>query len=243
MKNFVLYTIVCLMSGFLSSCKMELTPYNDPVNRVAITDVSTVNYSFAYYPSDVQESVVEMRVTAIGFLSDQSRTVSVRQSNNGPDAAIAGVHYQLASTFDIPANETSVTIPVTLLRDESLQSDTYTLELTLVANNDFQLGYPDKLSKTIVIADILLAPPQWGAAANYYLGPWGKEKHKLMIEAGADFGEMIDPLWIGRVINGSDSGLITTWRNIFKAKLVAVNAALGEAGPLKEANGTIVVLP
>lgn len=233
------------MIAALPSCKMELEPYSDPTNRAAFVyeynNVDTlIKYSFAYYPADTREGLVTLEVTAIGFLSDKPRTVSIRQTNSGADAAKPGVHYRMANEFVIPANATGVEVPVTLLRNASLQDAEYTLDLSIVANDDFQLGNPKKIFKRIVVTDILIQPAEWQTLARAYLGRWGKEKQKLMIEAGAAYDTAIDIDWLNNVVNANDYGLIVIWQGIFNARLLEVNAALGTAGPLKEADGTIV---
>ena len=234
------------MIAALSSCKMELDPYSDPTNRVTFvydrfTSDTVINYSFAYYPEEMQQGVVTFQVTAIGFLSDKPRTVLIEQTNSADaDAAKPGVHYQMAKEFVIPANATGVEVPVTLLRDESLETAEYVLDLSIVPSDDFQLGNSKRLSKSIVVTDILIKPDEWQGLSRAYLGHWGREKQKLMIEAGAEYDTVIDVQWLVDVVEANNYGLIVIWKGIFDAKLNEVNEALGEEGPLKEADGTIV---
>lgn len=243
MKNYLFYILLGVLSMFFFSCEKDVELYADPTDRMEFVFEyardSVFNYTFAYAASDVQEMVIEFKVTAMGFLSDKPRTVTVRQINSGANAAQAGKHYTMATEYTLPANETQVNIPVTLLRDATLKDGEYTLELALVANEDFQLGTPIYCRRKLVVADVLLKPREWGAAANHYLGQWGKEKHKVMIEAAAPYGVTIDDDWVGKTMPDYATSMI--WRAVFMAKLVEINEALGERGPLKEDDDTIVV--
>ena len=242
MKKQLLYVTFCAAVVSLSSCKMELAPYSDTTDRMAFVYKradSVTAYTFAYYSPDVTEGVVEVEVTAIGLLSDRARNVSIKQTNSGAGAAQAGVHYEILDNYVIEPNATNVIIPVKTIRDASLKSGEYLLEISLVANDDFELGYPDRLVKKIIITDILPQPGNWSLVRSYLGRTWGRKKHEVMIMGAEPFDVIVDEAWIDEIYGGSDYGLKTYWKNVFNVKLQEINdeRALQGLGALREAPG------
>lgn len=237
-----------LLLGFIisfSSCKMELDPYNEQNDWISFVfekgKDSVERYTFAYFPEEVKIDTLLIEVTAIGYLSDREREVTVVQRMvDKVENAESGIHFvpfgELAARYKIPAHATGVKLPVVLKRDPSLKEKQYTLEIMLTENSDFLLGTPNGIVKRIIISDILTKPNTWKGAADYYMGKYGTEKHKVMIAAAAPYGFAINDEWVDNVINKGESGYRNYWRGIFKTKLQEINdqlAAKGE-GPLTE---------
>lgn len=249
MKKKIAYIIVSAALVAMWSCKMELDPYDQTQNRVTFVfpeDVdSTTRFTFAYYSEDVTQMTVPVDITAIGYLSSLDRKVSIRQvtTTDELEPAVARTHYvpfddpSVAESYVIKGDTTGARIPIILKRDPSLASREYILEISLVANEYFELGPPNEAVKRIMISDILTKPNTWKGASNWYLGNYGTEKHKVMIEAAAPYGEIINDEWIGSVMEGGgEFAYIVYWIGIFQAKLQQINderAANGE-GPLRE---------
>lgn len=239
MKKYIGYVLLLGWIIGFSSCRMELDPYDEPTNRVAFvfeTKADTViRYTFAYFPEEVKTDTVWVEVTAMGYLCDWDRKVTVVPNCvEGVDNAETGIHFipvsELSSWYVIPANATGVKLPVVVKRDPSLKEKEYTLELMLTENNDFSLGAPNNNLKRILISDILMKPNTWKYAADHYLKTYGTEKHRVMIEAAAPYGMTINDEWIESVINKGDYGYIVYWLNIFKTKLQEINARRAAEG-------------
>lgn len=248
MEKKIAYIVVLATLVAMWSCKMELDPYHETQNRVTFVFPknvdSTTRFTFAYYSEDVTEATVELDITAIGYLSSLDRKVSIRQvtTTDTHEPAVAGTHYvpfddpSVADQYVIKGDTTGARIPIVLKRDPSLATAEYILEISLVANEYFELGPPNEAVKRITISDILTKPNTWQGATNYYLGNYGTEKHKVMIEAAAPYGEIINDDWIASVMEGGDYAYVVYWRGIFEAKLQQINderAANGEE-PLRE---------
>lgn len=246
MRNMFCILLLLGLSFCLVSCEMNLDPYNETVDRVAFDfDPDSENeekYTFAYYPDDVWTDTVYVEVQLYGNLSSQPRKVSiVQQEVDGVDNAMSGIHYvpfsELSSSYIIGANETNVKLPIVFKRDDSLKEKEFVLEIRLTEEgSDFKLGAPNRIVKRLIISDILLKPSTWGGAADYYLNGYGLEKHRLMINAAAPYGVLINDDWVESVINGGDMGYINYWISVFKAELQKVNDERASAGlgPLKE---------
>lgn len=246
MRNMFCILLLLGLSFCLASCEMDLEPYNETVDRVAFDynpeSESGEKYTFAYYPDDVSEDTVYVEVQLYGNLSPQPRKVSiVQQEVDGVDNAMSGIHYvpfsELSSSYIIGANETNVKLPIVFKRDGSLKEKEHVLEIRLTEEgSDFKLGAPNRIVKRLVISDILLKPTTWGGAADWYLNGYGLEKHRLMINAAAPYGVLINDDWVESVINGGDMGYINYWISIFEEELQKVNDERADAGlgPLKE---------
>ena len=167
---------------------------------------------------------------------------------------MAGRHYvsfsdpSLATYYTIPAGKARTKIPVVLLRDASLQSQTVTLRFSIQANENFQNGYPEFQTRTLTFTDQLAEPSEWinlelpyPAYPQYtYFGKWGPVKHKFLID---ETGEKWDDDYIKQLLEG-DSGYLTYMIRKMSKRLDAVNAERQAQGldVLKEADGTPVVI-
>ena len=246
MRNIFCILLLSGVSLYLASCRMELEPYNETVDRVAFyfdpESEGEEKYTFAYYPDNVRVDTIEVEVQLYGNLSSQPRKVNiVQQEVDGVDNAKPGIHYvpfsELSSSYIIVANETNVKLPIVFKRDTSLREKERVLEIRLTEEgSDFKLGASDRIVKRLVISDILLKPTTWEGAADWYLNGYGLEKHRLMINAAAPYGVLINDDWVESVMNGGDMGYINYWISIFKEELQRVNDERASAGqgPLKE---------
>ena len=246
MRNMFCILLLLGVSFYLASCKMDLDPYDQTVDRVAFYfapgSESEEKYTFAYFPDSVRVDTVNVEVQLYGNLSLWPRKVNiVQQEVDGVDNAIPGIHYvpfsELSSLYIIDANGTSVKLPIVFKRDASLREKERVLEIRLTEEgSDFKLGASDLIVKRLVISDILLKPTTWGGAADWYLNGYGQVKHRLMIDAAAPYGVLINDDWVESVINSGDVGSINYWISIFKTELQRVNDERASAGqgPLKE---------
>lgn len=259
MKKFIFYISALWASAALFACDDDLQPYNDPNDRIAFStpDTEVISYTFAYFGSDVTSAVVEVPVTAIGFVTGYDRAVSVRQitSEEGPNA-MPGKHYlalddpSMADKLVVKAGATGVNIPITVYRDETLADEEYILELELVENGFFKPGYLNSVTKTVVISDVLTQPEAWrknSGTFNWYFGTYSKTRHRVMNLAAADYGRMIDDDWCKSVADGYtvDMAEISFWKGCFAAKLAEINAerAAEGLGNLLNDNGTVLTFP
>jgi len=84
-----------------------------------------------------------IKVMITGPTKDYDRTFRVAV-NPDSTSAVEGVHYlPLQDTYVIAANSTFTYIPVTLKRTEDIKKSMKTLGLRLLANDNFQLSFPN----------------------------------------------------------------------------------------------------
>lgn len=265
MKRFFIYMMALVGLASLASCEKDLPVYNDSTNRLNFYyDISSTKYfrselarsaySFVYGSEEAVDDTLWFEVETMGFVTDYDRPISLEQvevadANN----AVAGKHYQgfdtpsLQKFYVIPAGKARTKIPVVLLRDASLKSESVTLKFAIKPNEYFSHGYELYQKRFIEFTDQLSEPSYWNY--NYgdedyawgfwnYFGTYGIVKHQFLIEQN---GEKWDDDYIKSLMDG-DSAYLTFLAQKMAQRLEEVNAeraAQGE-GPLCEADGTPV---
>jgi len=206
MKN-IFILIISLVA--LISCEEEkLTAWGeqDFVSFHKTAADSTV-FSFILN-SDKQKGTCSIALDLLGKISDVDRTLNyeVVESNT---TAIEGKHYEkLSGVVTIKANQNSGSIDIPVLNSADLKEDYVILELTIIPNEYYACGFPDKISNRIVITDQISRPLWWDLApgyasyyyvsGNYYglhqrngLGQYSDKKYQLFVDVtgipGLDF--------------------------------------------------------
>lgn len=192
-----------LLTG-LVACEKDLPVYESKVCQLnfkyGTTNLTTGevteemrirSHSFVLNSGEgVMIDTVWVKVTSMGYLSDQNRAIELQQVLTGEQDAVADKHYvsfdnaELKSRYYfLPANRPEVEIPIVVKRDPSLATDgDVRLKFTFKENENFKLGYPQFAEYTIIISDRLSKPSMWtDCELDYYFGAYGSKKHELMI--------------------------------------------------------------
>ena len=178
-----------------ASCENDLEPYSDPDCRLNFIyydyfgdqmttenieesydddSYSTSSYSFVY-AGNPERDTLWFKVGVSGFLSDQPRSFALEQVAvpDTVDNAEPGVHYvafndpSLSALYTVPANADTLSVPVVLLRDPSLDEKDVVIRFTFADNGNFQAGIPEMSTRTVYITARIAQPSMW---AEYYLG-------------------------------------------------------------------------
>lgn len=262
MKRLIYFIAVLLITA--SGCtKSEFLLYND-VARVQLSDTTAMSATFIYDPATVTKDTVYIQVSTIGGITNYDRPVSFRQIpeydytyvrdpitnqitdtivTERPFKAVPGVHFigledkSMAPLMVIKADAVSAMIPIVLLRDVSMKTNTYRLRLQLAANKDFRLGEKNAIEKTIVFSDRLERFFSWridGTAAPAFItfGKYSTGKHQFMTDV---IKENIDEVWYLAMLAAQAT---TNYQNLLRSALVTFNTdpaniASGKA-PLRE---------
>lgn len=213
MKKFR-YLILSLAAIVVVSCKQdnyllykdvarlqfgpELTWINIPDRRLTDT---LKQQTFFYYEDQVKTDTVYFDLYTVGNLSNQDRSLKLEQETvPGAYNAIPDQHYrafsdpQLATRYMIKAGQRHLRLPIVLLRDPSLKTNTATLKFRLTANDNFQLGEPELTWRKLVFTDRLSRPDAW---FDGIYGKYSVVKHAFMIEVTGkkwdkDFFKLLD---------------------------------------------------
>lgn len=208
-------------------------------NEAAQRGDTLINFTFIYSDESVVEDTVWFHLHTQGNLSDMPRPFCLEQVQiEGVANAVPDVHYksfdnpEVKNLYVIPANAAYLKVPIIVKRDVSLSDTTVVLHFKVVANEYFQPGDPDFIWREVTISNRYVRCSKWMDA---YVGSWGEEKMKFMIEVSG-------LKWDNDCFtNGLSDGSLPYWSMKFKEELLKRNEKVGT--PLKEKDGTIVVFP
>ena len=205
-KLFNIFTVAALLL-FSVSCEKDPEPYDVPdcrlnfiylsyyqdkilsteeVKRDLKADYNVTSYSFVY-SGDAQRDTLWFKIGTMGFLSDEDRPLELQQfiADDTLENARPGVHYvafddpELASFYRVPAHCDTLSIPVILLRDPSLEAKEVVLKFGFKDNGIFKPGYEMFSTRIIRFTAEYVQPSNWSEAM---FGKWGPVKHQLMME-------------------------------------------------------------
>ncbi len=164
-----------------------------------VTGEDSMQYSFASGLRVVD--TVSVPIMIIGERVGYERHVRVEV--DAASTAREGVHYRLldgAVTLPAGAVKTSVEV-VVMDGDPALEAGSVALVLRLGENDDFVLGFPERLTARLVITKQLVKPDYWEMPLSLYYGRYTKAKHRLCIQVqGFDFPEEFDMERVGDYI-------------------------------------------
>ncbi len=144
------------------------------------TNTDSLNFSFTMV-GGVDESKLIAGVKLLGqtLLEDKAFRIVVDTSST----AIEGVHYEPFGTACIfPKNIVVFNLPITLIKAADLSTGTVSLNLRLVSNENFDIGYENKTYMQIRITNRLVKPSFWDSNLALYLGVYSKVKHQKAID-------------------------------------------------------------
>lgn len=250
--NKIIYIALGLFLITLSACEKELPGYSTDICRlnfvfydpfspdekltteevVVYPTVTEAMYSFIYEQKEIDTLWYE--IETMGHLSSVDRPIKLVQIVTGENDAVAGKHYlsfddeKLSDEYYyIPANESSVLVPIVVFRDASLQDNDVTLQFTFGENNYFKKGYPEFSTRTLVLSDKLAKPDNWESLlCDYYLGAYSTLKHQLMIDWT---GERWDAEYLEQFMLG-DQAYLTYMVSYLATRLAEENAKRNEQG-------------
>nr|WP_295876513.1 DUF4843 domain-containing protein [uncultured Chitinophaga sp.] len=252
MKHPIIFT---LLIALLAACKKDrYTLYDDaallqfgPVpEQIYIASYEMRDtlkpFTFYYEPATVTQDTVFFDIYALGGISDKDRAFTLEQVTlPNEENAVPGVHFKpfsdpsLQAAYVIKAGAVHALVPVVVLRDASLKTQSVKLQLQIKSNDQFRPGETRKLWRRVELTDMLSRPPVWDAGATRsYWGEYSVVKHAFMI---AQTQQKWDQEFMTAI--ALDNASLTFWRLKLKTLLLEYNKAHpGE--PLSDENGEVV---
>lgn len=189
-------------------------------------------YTFVYEPQTVVKDTIFVDIYTSGFVSKQDRTFTIEQlepKDAGVKKAREGVHFlsfdnaEVRKHMVIKGGEVTAKLPIIILRDKSLTKGAVELRLRIKENENFIAGIEREQEKQLKFADILMKPELWSATIErYYLGPYGFEKHRFMIDTITE--EKINDDFFKKVYGATgDMGLFYHYIDRLKKELIIEN--------------------
>jgi hypothetical protein len=249
MKNSIkIIAWACALSLPLVACRERVVHRYESENSVyffkgadlynTFVQEDSLLYNFATKENSRQKDTLHLRVLTAGFLADRERPVLLAQVNHGGTTdAVAGTHYVdfgdpgISDRMVVLAGNERAELPVVLLRDPSLRSQEARIVIELRENAYFKVVMPDLSRFVIKITDMITRPSNWDSIWQFYLGNWGPEKMRFLVEyvGIADFEGL------------HDASEMLFYRSKATEKLLEYNNTHEE--PLAEANGVLVTFP
>jgi hypothetical protein len=236
-NNFKIYT---------DGANIQFGPEESRIYMASYNLVDTTKaYTFYYKSANVVQDTVFFDIYAIGGVSAINRSFTLKQDSvTGVTNAVAGVDYiafddsRVKDNYVIKAGTVHTRVPVILLRNEKLKTNTLTLKISTVANENFRLGEKTNIWRKIIFTDRLSQPNSWDAnTTKYYFGSYSVAKHAFMIQAT---GDKWDDVFFG--VLKSDYSLMSFYTSFLKTSLIDYNNA-HPTSLLKDENGVLVTFP
>ena len=224
--------LLLVVIGMFAACENDKFYYQDEA-RVRIegpyewaVGTDSLNFSFAVYPSSVQEQEMKMILYVMGEAASTDRTAKLEVDASRTTASAA--QYILPETVTVPAGKLEVPFIITLKRSEDLTSQTVSLYLRVAESNDFKIGVVEQNHFCLKWNDILGKPKNWDTELTEFFGEYSYVKYRFII----------DTIGFGEFGNGMTWSELMNYQILMKTALDEYNAS--PAGPLKDENGQLV---
>ena len=233
MKKMKLMILLLAVIGMFTACENDKFYFQDDA-RVRIegpyewaVGTDSLTFSFAAYPSQVQEQGMEMKLYVMGEAAATDRTAKLAIDRTLTTAN--DDQYIFPETVTIPAGKLEAPFIVTLKRAD-LTSGTVSLYFRIVETNDFKVGVIEQNHFCIKWNDTLSKPKNWDTELLEFFGEYSLVKYRFIIDT-IGFGE-----FSATSMSWSE---LTNYKIIMKTALDEYNDAHpGE--PLKDENGLLV---
>ena len=232
MKKIKSMILLLAVIGMFAACENDKFYYQyearvrieGPYEWAVGTD--SLNFSFAVYPSSVQEQEMKMILYVMGEAASTDRTAKLEVDASRTTASAA--QYILPETVTVPAGKLEVPFIITLKRSEDLTSQTVSLYLRVAESNDFKIGVVEQNHFCLKWNDVLGKPKNWDTELTEFFGEYSYVKYRFII----------DTIGFGEFGNGMTWSELMNYQIIMKTALDEYNAS--PAGPLKDENGQLV---
>ncbi|WP_294081330.1 DUF4843 domain-containing protein [Proteiniphilum sp. UBA5384] len=227
------YVLPAFLSILLLSCQNESFYYQDeararlegPYEWALGTD--SLDYSFAFYPSSVTETAMNMTLFIMGKTTPNDRLVKLEVVLS--ETTALPEQYLCPTEIKVPANTYSVPFNVVLKRTSNLSSQNVRLRIRIADSGDFKTGVVEHNGFTIKWNDMLSRPRNWDELTEFF-GTFSLTKFRFII----------DTLGIGEFdTNTMTWGQLNNYRIVMKNALTTYNEA-HPGNPLKDENGQLV---
>ena len=233
MKKMKLMILLLAVIGMFTACENDKFYFQDDA-RVRIegpyewaVGTDSLTFSFAAYPSQVQEQGMEMKLYVMGEAAATDRTAKLAIDRTLTTAN--DDQYVFPETVTIPAGKLEAPFIVTLKRAD-LTSGTVSLYFRVVETNDFKVGVIEQNHFCIKWNDTLSKPKNWDTELLEFFGEYSLVKYRFIIDT-IGFGEF--------------SATSMSWSELTNYKII-MTTALDEYNdahpgePLKDENGLLV---
>lgn len=253
-KHTYLYLIILAFLVIFHSCKKDQYYIFDDIPRAQFGPSisksilneyadSLKSETFYYEPASLLVDTIFFDIYTLGEVQKKDRNYTLKQVLvPGANNAVAGKHYKgfddpsISPLYVIKSDSVHARVPIIVLRDTELKTKTFTLKFELVANENFDLGEPTKISRKLLITDRLSQPNAWTASySQYYLGAYSVRKHEFMIET-------TEKKWDQEFLANMPLDQMNYFKSVLGMALIDYNKNHPNE-PLRADNGELITFP
>lgn len=187
--NTLSITLFIFVICVLPSCSYNTIPVYNEKPAIYFSNFSVEHDSLLYTFSvtNKKDDIIYLNVKILGAFLDQEKKFYLKIEDNS--TAVEERDFEpIADYYIFPANSSSVDIPIKIKNNDILKNKTVSLNLSLQASEDLELGYLDKVKVRIIFTDQIIKPVYWDDFFFLYFGEYSKVKHRKAIEImGHDF--------------------------------------------------------
>lgn len=185
--------IFCCMAG-MTSCETDYLAYDVNLKDGIYFDTDSLNYQFGMQKGEQFEYSIPVHV--MGTPKNYDREFRVELIDSATSAK-PDLHYELPTSFTVPANAVSGNITLLLHRylDPNLAQEPLTITFKLIENDHFQLVMGDICK--LEFSDTELPRPRWWS--EWYFGPYSQMLMMDILNAYWDL-EATRPLLFDRIV-------------------------------------------
>ena len=186
-----------------ASCKQELMLFDDEAGvyihkSILGANRDSITFNFIEKKADLNRDTIYIPIKTVGKLVNYDRVIPV-EIFYSESTAEEGRHYELVPAV-IKANQDKGTIPVVILKTNSMASNIFTLRLNTKPSNEFPLAIVRTKNNNeftgenwrvfdgdylIRMTDQIVKPDTWdspGSWFSYFFGAYSNVKYKFIMD-------------------------------------------------------------
>ncbi len=190
LKTTIALSLLMFILGSCSENERALFTAKQGLYFAEYTEKDSINYTFTMTAEATDTIDVLVNLMGQPFASDMNFSLKIADGTT----AKSGVHFEaLEDSYVLSAGATNAVVPIILKESEDLQTVTVKLNLSIVADENFEIGFDESNLLSINITDQLVMPSYWagdypGGMLQMYFGDYSRVKHAKAVEImGHDF--------------------------------------------------------
>lgn len=175
--------LLAIVSG-MSSCKSDNDFLYESQDNIyfnfADSASSKISFTFAYTPTIAQDTIfVPVKVSGKRVSGERYFQIAIVDSLT---TAKPNAHYKpLSEKYLMPSDSGQIQVPIVIYNtDPVLNDSTLVLSFVLKPSDDFQIGFPKKITGSISFSN-RLEQPSWWIYWMSQLGTYSRVKHQLFL--------------------------------------------------------------
>jgi hypothetical protein len=243
MKTITYFTGICIVSILLlNACtKKDIATYEQDARinfRIPGEFDPTVSrdsliYSFPFHPAVTEKDTIWLEASIMGNTTQTDREVGVRIDPEGTTAK-ENIDFKIINKV-VPAGAFKGNIPIVIYKTPAIKDASVRLQLSVVENENFKVGYARNAKAVFIWGDKFLKPDNWDNS-NYALAfgsPFSQKRTQFILDS-CRITNLPDP---------NNRAIMGYYNQVLRNALNNYNRGKAFSLQLKDENGTPVFIP